>query len=81
MIVSAIHFPTGVKPGSVDPQIVRNLGLVYVPTQLVLYSSATLLLIGYGISRSSHMETLRKLAAAADLAAEGEPASSAGNLS
>jgi GPH family glycoside/pentoside/hexuronide:cation symporter len=80
LIVSAIHFPTGVKPGAVDPQIVRNLGLVYVPTQMVLYGAATLLLLGYGISRSSHMDTLRKLAAAADLASEGEPAASAAEL-
>ena len=76
MIVAAIHFPTGVKPGAVPAEIVRNLGLVYVPIQAVLYGTATLLLIGYGISRSSHMDTLRKLAAAADLAAEGEPAGS-----
>jgi GPH family glycoside/pentoside/hexuronide:cation symporter len=36
--------------------------------------------MGYGISRASHMETLRKLAAAADLAQEGEPASSKSGL-
>jgi GPH family glycoside/pentoside/hexuronide:cation symporter len=80
MIVAAIHFPKGVKPGAVAPEIVRNLGLVYVPTQAVLYGTATLLLLGYGISRASHMETLRKLAAATDLAAEGEPPSSAARL-
>ncbi len=56
MIVAAIHFPTGVKPGAVPPEIVRNLGLIYVPIQAVLYGTATLLLIGYGISRSSHHE-------------------------
>jgi hypothetical protein len=52
-----------------------------VPTQIVLYGAATLLLLGYGISRASHHDTLRRLAAAADLASEGEPASSAGKLS
>ena len=81
LIIGAIHFPRGVKPGAVDPEIVRNLGLVYVPTQIVLYGTATLLLLGYGISRSSHADTLRKLAAAADLTAEGEPASAAARLS
>lgn len=81
MIVAAIQFPAGAKPGSVAPEIVRNLGLVYVPTQMVLYGVATLLLLGYGISRASHMETLRKLAAAADLAQEGEPASGRSKLS
>ena len=80
LIVGAIHFPRGAKPGTIDPEIIRNLGLVYVPVQLVLYGTATLLLLGYGISRASHRETLRKLAAAADLATEGEPAGSTGKL-
>jgi len=80
LIVSAVHFPTGAKPGAVPDEIVRGLGLVYAPTQLVLYTTAALLLTGYGISRASHMETLRKLAAAADLAQEGEPASGAAKL-
>ena len=80
LIIAAIQFPTGVKPGSVDVDIIRNLGLVYVPTQIGLYGIAVLLLIGYRISRASHMDTLRKLAAAADLVAEGEPASVTGKL-
>jgi len=80
LIVSAVKFPTGAKPGSVPEEIVRGLGLIYAPTQVVLYGTAALLLMGYGISRASHMETLRKLAAAADLAQEGEPASSKSGL-
>ena len=81
LIISSIHFPTGAKPGAVDPQIIRQMGLIYVPTEIVLYGVATALLLGYGISRASHHETLRKLAAAADLASEGEPVSSTGKLS
>jgi glycoside/pentoside/hexuronide:cation symporter, GPH family len=81
MIISAIHFPQGVKPGAVSPEIVRNLGLTYVPVQMVLYGITVLLLIGYRISRASHTETLRKLAAAADLVEEGEPATSTAGLS
>ena len=80
LIISAIHFPTGVKPGAIDPQIIRNLGLIFVPTQIVLYAVATLLLFGYRITRASHHDTLRRLAAAADLASEGEPISSTGKL-
>jgi Na+/melibiose symporter-like transporter len=81
LIVGAIHFPTGARPGTVPAEILRHLGLVYVPTQMVLYGTATLLLLGYGITRASHMETLRKLAAAADLAAEGEPPAATAKLS
>jgi hypothetical protein len=34
-----------------------------------------LLLLGYRITRKGHQESLRRLAAAADLATEGEPPS------
>jgi Na+/melibiose symporter-like transporter len=80
LIVGLIHFPAGARPGTVPHETVRALGLVYVPIQLVLYGSAVLLLTGYRISRASHAETLRKLAAAADLVAEGEPASAEAEL-
>ena len=81
LIIGAIGFPTGAKPGTVDPEIIRHLGLVYVPTQILLYGTATLLLLGYGISRASHHDTLHKLAAAADLVGEGEPAGATDRLS
>ena len=80
MIIAAISFPQGAKPGKVDPEIIRNLGLVYVPTAMILYGITVLLLTGYKISRASHTETLRKLAAAADLVAEGEPPASTARL-
>ncbi len=51
-----------------------------MPTQAVLYGLAVLFLTGYTITRAGHEESLRKLAAAADLAAEGEPAGSTGQL-
>ncbi|HEV2530251.1 MFS transporter [Phenylobacterium sp.] len=81
MIISAIHFPKNVKPGEVPPETLRALGLTYLPVQFVLYGLTVLLLMGYRISRSSHEETLRKLAAAADLVVEGEPASTQAKLS
>ncbi|MFN4175617.1 MFS transporter [Phenylobacterium sp.] len=73
MIVDAVGFPEGVAPGAVPADILRNLGLVYVPVQVALYGLATLLLLGYRISRTSHAETLRRLAAQAELAHEPEP--------
>jgi Na+/melibiose symporter-like transporter len=75
MIISAIHFPQHVKPGEVPPEIIRSLGMTYLPVQAVLYGTTVLLLLGYNISRASHAVTLGKLAASADLVAEGEPAS------
>jgi len=80
LIIGAIGLMPGAKPGTVPAEVMQNLGQIYVPTQIVLYGVATLLLLGYGITRASHHETLRKLAAAADLAAEGEPLSAKGGL-
>ncbi|MDB5436083.1 MAG: sugar transporter [Phenylobacterium sp.] len=74
MLLAAIHFPQHARPGYVDPQIVRNLGLVYAPTTVLLYGLALLCLTGYRITRQGHEDSLRKLAAAAELVAEGEPA-------
>lgn len=73
LIVGAVRFPQGAAPGTVPAEVLRNLGLVYVPVQVALYGVATLLLLGYRISRESHAETLRRLAAQAELAREPEP--------
>ena len=81
MIVALIHLPARAVPGAVDPAVVRHLGEFYVPTAIGLYGLAVLFLLGYKITRSGHEDTLRRLAAAADLVAEGEPAGSAGELS
>jgi hypothetical protein len=55
--------------------------MIYVPTLIVLYVLSVLFMNGYRITRESHAESVRKLAAAADLEAEGEPASSQSKLS
>jgi GPH family glycoside/pentoside/hexuronide:cation symporter len=80
MLLLAVKFPQGAKPGQVDPEIIRNLGLVYVPTLAVLYTLALIFMSGYRITRATHEESIRKLAAAADLAAEGGPAGETGKL-
>jgi Na+/melibiose symporter-like transporter len=80
IMIAAIRFPQGAKPGTVPEAIIRRLAEVYAPTAVILYGVAVLLLLGYRINRESHAEALRKLAAAADLAAEGEPASSTSEL-
>jgi Na+/melibiose symporter-like transporter len=75
VLLSAVHFPEHAKPGEVPHEVVRNLGLVYVPVIVGLYCVALLCMLGYRITRTGHEESLRKLAATAELAAEGEPLS------
>jgi glycoside/pentoside/hexuronide:cation symporter, GPH family len=61
LIISLIDFPRGAAPGTVAPEIVRALGTSFVPVLALLYMCACILLMGYGITRRSHQETLRKL--------------------
>ena len=81
MLLKAAAFPQGAKPGEVDPEVIARLGMIYVPVLVVLYGLCVIFMSGYRITRESHAESLRQLAAAADLVNEGEPASGAGKLS
>jgi Na+/melibiose symporter-like transporter len=61
LLLSVIGFPSGAQPGAVDPAVVRNLGLVYVPVLVVLYVITLGCLSLYRISRTSHAANLERL--------------------
>lgn len=61
LLLNAIDFPRGAQPGSVPPEIVRNLGLVYAPTFMVLFLLMLACVSAYGISRASHEANLQRL--------------------
>ncbi len=64
LLLGVIGFPQDAKPGQVDPEVVHRLGLVYAPTIVVLYLIALAFLATYRISRTTHEDNLRRLAAA-----------------
>ncbi len=64
-ILAVVRFPAAAKPGTIPPEVLQRLGFVYIPTLLVLYAVSIVLLTGYRITRDSHNETLRLLAARA----------------
>jgi len=66
LLLSAIGFPQGAKPGEVSPQIVRDLGLAYAPLVVVLFLVAIAFLALYPIDRARHEENLRLLKAAGE---------------
>jgi GPH family glycoside/pentoside/hexuronide:cation symporter len=71
LLLNAIGFPRGARPGDVDPTVVRNLGLAYVPAIVIFYAGALVFLSAYRISRARHEANLEQLArgkAAADSA-------------
>ncbi len=61
LLLRAIHFPRDARPGAVDPVALRQLGLIYIPTLVVLLLVAIALLSAYRISRESHLANLERL--------------------
>ncbi|HEY2034571.1 MAG TPA: MFS transporter [Rhizomicrobium sp.] len=71
LVLNAAHFPTHAVPGHVDPAIIHNFALIYLPVTVTLYLVAMAIIGLYPITRESHNENLRKLAA--EVAQAGEP--------
>jgi GPH family glycoside/pentoside/hexuronide:cation symporter len=65
VLLRLIGFPHGAQPGAVDSAVVRNLGLAYTPTIMVLYAVAIACLSTYRISRATHEANLQRLGRAA----------------
>ncbi len=61
LILSAVHFPEKATPGSVDPQIINHLALIYVLSLGVFCVAALVALTFYPITREVHERTLKAL--------------------
>jgi len=61
VILSLIAFPKGAAPGSVDPEVIFNLGLVLGPALMTLYLVAFGFVTRYDISRRGHQSHLEIL--------------------
>jgi glycoside/pentoside/hexuronide:cation symporter, GPH family len=72
LILSWVSFPQHAIPGQVDPEILRNLGMVFVPIVAIFSALAIAVLLFYDIDRSKHLQNIERLAGA------GEPASDGG---
>ena len=58
-----------------DPDVLFNLGLIYLPVAAALYGLGLLCLFAFNIDRAKHEDNLRKLDEAAALVqASGDPA-------
>jgi GPH family glycoside/pentoside/hexuronide:cation symporter len=70
LLVTLVKFPTHALPGSVDPHIVRQLALAYLPLSGVLSAGSIAVLGFYRIDRAAHQRNLehyRQAAAAVEL--------------
>ena len=62
LALDAIAFPKQALPGSVDPDVIWNLGLVQGPLTSLVSFAGLLLYMGYRLSRSKHEEIVQALA-------------------
>jgi Na+/melibiose symporter-like transporter len=62
VILSVIGFPQDAQPGALDPAILTDLALVYVPLLTLLYLISAFLVTAFRIDRATHEEHLQKLA-------------------
>jgi Na+/melibiose symporter-like transporter len=67
-MLALVAFPQHADPATLDPLIVRHLAYVYLPVITILFTSGMILMSRYRITRESHLENLRKLEEAAELA-------------
>ena len=63
MVLWAAGFPNDAMPGKVDPAIVDRFLLIYIPLDVVLFLIGFAVMWSFPITRESHRETLRTLAA------------------
>lgn len=73
LILLLIAFPQDAQPGQVPETVIRNLGLLYVPTLGALYVAAIAFVAFYGITREGHRESVARLAAEAGADGIEEP--------
>jgi len=64
MLLAFVGFPEGAERGQVDPQILTNLALIYLPTAATLFFVAILCMFLFKIDRTTHEDNLKKLRAA-----------------
>jgi len=72
MVLWAAGFPNDAIPGKVDPAIVDRFLLIYIPLDVVLFLIGFAVIWSFPITRESHRETLRTLAAEVGQAAPQE---------
>ncbi len=62
-LLALVGFPQQADPATIDPAIVRNLALAYMPTVAALYGIAIAFILSYRITREAHAENLARLRA------------------
>ena len=63
LVLAWVKFPEGARPGSVAPEVLRNLAIVYIPLVVVLFGLSIACIAFYRIGRDTHNGNLELLRA------------------
>lgn len=70
MMLAFVGFPEKADPATIDPGVVTNLALVYMPVVAGLYGVAIAFILSYRITREGHASNLAKLRARGEMLEE-----------
>jgi len=73
ILLAAVHFPVGAKPSSLDPSVIRNLALIYVPVAMTLSVISIATWRFFRISQADHEANLASIEQELEAAAHGDP--------
>mgnify|MGYP005823974471 FL=1 len=60
-VLSMVSFPEGARRGEVSPEILQNMGLIYLPLVTLLYGMGIVCLSLFNIDKAKHEDNLRIL--------------------
>ncbi len=60
-VLTAVSFPENAARGGVEPEILQNMGLIYLPLVTVLYGMGIVCLSMFNIDKAKHEDNLRVL--------------------
>jgi Na+/melibiose symporter-like transporter len=64
LIVAIVHLPSHAQQGTIGPEMLRQLGLIYLPVSAIMNGAAITVLSFYRIDKATHERNLATLAAA-----------------
>lgn len=74
LLITLVNFPAKAVQGSVPPEVMRHLALLYLPTYGALVVASIAVLLLYRIDRNTHEANLERLGELASLGLAEEPA-------
>jgi Na+/melibiose symporter-like transporter len=73
LLITLVHFPAKAVQGSVSPEVMRHLALLYLPTYGALVVASIAVLLLYRIDRNTHEANLERLGELASLGLADDP--------